>query len=86
MGFNSLPPLPIISIIFGFLKSVDLRTVGLELGDVLSEFRWALVLFELSGEQIVPKGVLGLDAVQSGPEPGSQPSEARTGPTTAFLD
>ena len=37
-------------------------------------------------EQTVPEGVLGLDEVKSGPEPGSQPSEARTGPATVFLD
>ena len=63
MGLNSLPPLPIISTVFGFLKSLDLRTVGLELGDVSSEFRWALVLFESSVEQTVPEGVLGVDVV-----------------------
>jgi len=38
MGFNSLPPFPIVSTIFGFLKSLDLRTMGLELGDVLPIF------------------------------------------------
>ena len=38
-GFNLLPPLPIVSTIFGFLKSLDLRTVGVELGDVPWVFR-----------------------------------------------
>ena len=37
-------------------------------------------------EQTIPEGVLGLDAAQSEPEPGSQPGEARTGPATVFLD
>jgi len=46
MGFNSLPPLPIVSTIFKFLKSLDIRTVGLELGNVPPEFGWDLVLFE----------------------------------------
>jgi len=58
IGFNSLPPLPIISTIFGFLKSLDLRTVGIELGDVPPEFGWDLVLFEPDMEPTRPKGVL----------------------------
>ena len=66
MGFNSLPPLPIISTIFGFLKSVDLRMVGLELGDVPSEFGWPLVLFESNVEHTVPEGVLRIDTAQTG--------------------
>ena len=46
MGFNFLPRLPIILRTFGFLKSPNLRSVGLELGDVPIKFGWDLVLFE----------------------------------------
>jgi len=42
-GFNFLPPLPIISMPFKFLKSVDLKTIGKSLGDVPSGFGWKLV-------------------------------------------
>jgi len=49
-GFNFLPPLPIVSTIFGFLKSLDLRIVEEELGDVPRVFRWDLVLFEVDGD------------------------------------
>jgi len=49
-GFNLLPPLPIVSTIFDFLKSLDLRTVRVELGDVPWVFRWDLVLFEVDGD------------------------------------
>ena len=38
MGFNFLPSLPIISKIFGFLTSLHLRSVGLELSDVPPEY------------------------------------------------
>ena len=38
MGFNFLPPLLIITMPFKFLKSVDLRTMGKELGDIPSGF------------------------------------------------
>ena len=38
MGFNFLPPLPIILRTFRFLKSLNLRSVGLELGGVSAEF------------------------------------------------
>jgi len=51
MGFSSLPPLPIISQPFGFLKSVDLRIVGLDLCDVPVKSRWELVLFKPIVEQ-----------------------------------
>ena len=40
------PPLPIICKPFGFLKSLNFRSVGLELEDVSYEFGWELVLFE----------------------------------------
>ena len=46
MGFNFLSPLPLISKPFSFLKSVDLRTVGLDLSDVSVNFGWELVLFK----------------------------------------
>jgi len=34
MGFNTLPPLPIISTISGFLTCLNLRIVGIDLGAV----------------------------------------------------
>jgi len=42
---------------FGFFKSLDLRTVGLELNDVPAEFGWDLMLFELAVEQTVSETV-----------------------------
>ena len=39
MGFNTLPPLLIISIIFGFLTFLNLRKVGIDLG-VVSRWVW----------------------------------------------
>ena len=56
-----LPPLPIVSTIFGFLKNLDLRTKGVELGDVPRVFRWDLVLFTVDGDRAVSKGVLEFD-------------------------
>jgi len=38
MGFNFLPPLPIITMPFKFLKSVDLKTIGKDLDDISSGF------------------------------------------------
>jgi len=52
MGFNSLPPLSISSPVFGFLKSLNLRSVGKELGDVPLVFGWELVVFEPSMVQL----------------------------------
>ena len=99
MGFNSLPPLPIISTIFGFLKRLDLRTVGMELSDVPPKFGWDLVLTKPDVEPTGPKGVLDpstgqtmsdgvleVDTAESGPELGSESGEARTGPAPVFLD
>jgi len=43
MGFESLPPLPIASIPFQFLKSLDLSSSGIGLGAVPSYFWWELV-------------------------------------------
>jgi len=51
MGFNFLPPFPIILRTFGFLKSLDFRIVALEMGIVMAEFGWDLMLFELTVEQ-----------------------------------
>ena len=45
MGFNFLPPLPIISKTFRFLKRLNLRSMGIELSHVPPEFGWDLVLF-----------------------------------------
>ena len=81
--------MPIIPTIFDFLKILDLRTVGLELGDVPFEFGWDLVLFEPNVEPTGSKGVLEpsasqgmsddvleVDTAQSGPAPGSELGEA----------
>jgi len=57
MGFNFLPSSPIISRTFSFLKSLDLITVGLELGDVSAEFGWDLMLFEPAVKQTVSETV-----------------------------
>ena len=46
MGFDSLPPLLISPTIFEFVKSLDLRTVGKDLGDVPPVFGWKLVPYE----------------------------------------
>ena len=97
--FKFLPPLPIIPTSFGFWKSLDLRTVGMKLGEVPSEFGWDLVLFEPYVEltrskgvlephagQTMFDGVLEVDTTQLGPEPGPEPGEARTGSAPVFLD
>jgi len=63
MGFYSLPPLPIFLKPFGFLKSVDLRTVGLNLSDLPVKFGWELVLCKPVVEQARSEAVFesGLD-------------------------
>jgi len=43
VGFESLPPLPIASVPFKFLKSLDLISLGMGLNDVPSGFAWELV-------------------------------------------
>ena len=43
MGFESLPPLPIASVPFQFLKSLDLSSSGIGLGAVPSCFGWELI-------------------------------------------
>ena len=43
MGFQSLPPLPIASVPFQFLKSLDLSSSGMGLDVVPSCFGWELV-------------------------------------------
>jgi len=42
-GFESLPPLPITSVPFRFLKSLDLNSLGMGLNAVPSSFGWELV-------------------------------------------
>ena len=44
MGFESLPPLPITTVPFRFLKSLDLNSLGIGLNVVPSGFRWELVV------------------------------------------
>ena len=43
MGLESLPPLPIASVPFQFLKSLDLSSSAMGLGAVSSYFGWELV-------------------------------------------
>jgi len=43
MAFESLPPLPIASVPFKFLKSLNLISLGMGLNDVPSSFGWELV-------------------------------------------
>jgi len=43
MGFESLPPLPIVYVPFRFLKGLDLKLVGMGLNAVASSFGWELV-------------------------------------------
>ena len=57
MGFNFLPPLPIILKPFGFLKHVDLRTVGLDPSDIPIKFGWELELFKPFVKQTGSEGV-----------------------------
>ena len=57
MRFNFLPSLPVILKPFGFLKHVDLRTVGLDLGDIRVKFDWELELFKSVVEQTRFEGV-----------------------------
>jgi len=59
MGFESLPPLPIISKTFGFLKCVNLNSVGLGLNEIPFEFGWDLVMWKPILAQAEPKGALG---------------------------
>ena len=77
-GFNSLPPLPIISTIFEFLKSLDLRTVGMKLGDVPPEFGWVLLLFDPNLEPTVSEGVLEPSKGQTVSKGVLEPSVAQT--------
>ena len=48
-GNSAAPSRPIIYKPFGFLKSIDLRTVGLKLEDIPYKFGWDLVLIGESG-------------------------------------
>ena len=58
MGFNALPPLPIISIIFGFFDLLNLRIVGIDLQVVSRWFGWKLALFEVDLTQTRCESVL----------------------------
>lgn len=57
MGFNTLPPLPIISTIFRFLTCLDLRTVGIDQGVVSRWFGWELAFFKVDLAQTGHEGV-----------------------------
>jgi len=63
MGFESLPPLPIILETFGFLKCVNLSLVGLGLNEILFDFGWDLVVWKPILKQSKPKGALGSSEV-----------------------
>jgi len=71
MGFASLPPLPLLSKTFGFLKCVNLNSVGLGLTDIPPEFGWDLVLFEPITEQSGAETQPEFDDDMSGSEEGS---------------
>ena len=64
-GFESLPPLPIISNAFGFLKCVNLSLVRLGLNEIPFEFGWDLVVWKLILQQSEPKGALEPSEVQT---------------------
>jgi len=59
MGFESLPPFSIISKTFGFLKCVNLSSVGLGLNEIPFEFGWDLAAWKPILEQSEPEGALG---------------------------
>ena len=65
IGFESLPALPIISKPFGYLKRLNLSSVGLGLDEVAPEFGWDMVLFGPILEQSRPKGVQGPSEAQT---------------------
>jgi len=46
MGFDSLPPISISPVIFGFLKSLSLKSVGKSLDDVSSILGWEFVVYD----------------------------------------
>ena len=75
VGFNSLPPLPIILKPFDFLKSIDLTTVAWDLYDVPVKSGWELVLFKLVVEQ--PRSE---DVFKSGVELGGWGIESKSVP------
>jgi len=52
MGFDCLPPLPIATVTFKFLKSLDLISLGKGLNDVPSSFGWELVEWKPMVHQI----------------------------------
>jgi len=51
MGFNFLPPFPIATLPFKFIKRIDLITMGRGLGDVPFGFGWELVEWKPSANQ-----------------------------------
>jgi len=53
------PPLPIIYKPFGFLKSINLSSVGLGLNEIPFKFGWDLVVWKPVVVQSEPNGVLG---------------------------
>ena len=69
MGFDSLPSLSISPTIFGFLKILDLRTMGKDLGDVPPVFGWELVPYDPIMVELGPKGgcAVGLDDMSDEP-------------------
>jgi len=58
-GLEISPPLPIICKPFGFLKSINLSSVGLRLDEIPFEFEWNLVFWKPFAVQSEPTGVLG---------------------------
>jgi len=58
-GLEISPPLPIICKPFGFLKSVNLSSVGSRLNEIPFKFGWNLVVWKPILEQSEPKGLLG---------------------------
>ena len=69
MGFDSLPPLSTSPTVFGFLKSLNLRIIGKDLGDVPAVFGWDLVLYEPSEVQTGSEGGSFVDLTEEVDEP-----------------
>ena len=58
-GLVISPPLPIICNPSGYLKSINLSSVGLGLDAIPFEFGWNLIVWKPFGKQSEPKAVLG---------------------------
>ena len=69
MGFDSLPLLSISPTVFGCLKSLNLRTIGKDLGDVPPVFGWDLVLYEPSEVRTGSEGGSFMDLTEGIDEP-----------------